>query len=253
MAVTLTWVRDHYDSIKDRYIDKDEVKQVIYDFNDGTITKEQMDAALDAWRNHVLLPAYDTPPGAITCNGATPHYSSGCALLKHYDADDDGVIDGQDIINATIARRSHIITNDEYDFVSSAHNAGSINAVCPGCYSSAPSPPPQVCTPGATRCYNGTTTETCKSDGSGWTRHTCQSGYECKNGACVKTAPGGTEVKTSSLIEGNHNIQVSLAGYDTLKAMIHVSPSDVKPNHRPAGSVAGSTHKHRENQRGYQN
>jgi len=61
MAVTLTWVRDHYDSGKDRYIDQDEVKQVIYDYNGKEITKEQMDAALDAWRGHVLLPAYSTP------------------------------------------------------------------------------------------------------------------------------------------------------------------------------------------------
>jgi len=61
MAVALTWVRDRYDASKNRYIEMSEAGKAMSDHSNGTITQEQMDAVVDAWNSHVLLPAYTTP------------------------------------------------------------------------------------------------------------------------------------------------------------------------------------------------
>jgi hypothetical protein len=61
MAVSLTWIRDHYDTIvKDRYIDDAEVKNANWDYFDNLITKEQLQAVVNAHSLHTLLPAYGT-------------------------------------------------------------------------------------------------------------------------------------------------------------------------------------------------
>ena len=59
MAVTLEWVRDHYDSSKDRHIDKNEALKAMNDLiYSGSITREQFDAVKLAYDNNTLLPAY---------------------------------------------------------------------------------------------------------------------------------------------------------------------------------------------------
>jgi len=134
-----------------------------------------------------------TPPPTtgITCNGATPHHSSGCALLKHYDVDDNGIISDSELFSARRDRDdtrrgiADSLTTEEYDFVHEAHGKVSINALCTGCTSTTT---PPICTPGDKRCYNGNTVETCNYNGTGWTRQTCSSGYSCIDGVCIKTS-----------------------------------------------------------------
>ena len=70
----------------------------------------------------------------ITCTGPTPHFGSGCELLLHYDANNDGVIDGAEANNAISDQKSGLITEAEMDFVINAWKKGLINTSCPGCY-----------------------------------------------------------------------------------------------------------------------
>lgn len=179
------------------------------------------------------------PPTEITCNSPTPNFSSGCELLKYADFNDDHFISGPEYTDAThgISREGLTLiplTYEEQQFVRKAYREydGDINALCPGCYATPPPPPPVICTPGETRCYADQVLETCKSDGTGWIRSTCYSGTICKDGKCVPVVappptPPGNETRTTSLTEGNHSIQVSLSGYDTLNATINVSSTGV--------------------------
>jgi hypothetical protein len=59
LAVTLEWVRDHYDANKNRYIESDEVDNASADYP-AKITMEQLFAVIDASANRTLLPAYTT-------------------------------------------------------------------------------------------------------------------------------------------------------------------------------------------------
>jgi len=70
------------------------------------------------------------PEPPVTCAGGSPHYGTGCALLKHYDFDNDGVVTS---MNALVAQNDGM-TTEEVLFIMSASVAGSINAECPGCY-----------------------------------------------------------------------------------------------------------------------
>jgi len=72
---------------------------------------------------------------AISCTTSTPHFSSGCALLKHYDANNDGIISSVDATKAAQDYFDGIITKEEAAFIATCYNAGgSINLKCPGCY-----------------------------------------------------------------------------------------------------------------------
>lgn len=142
MAVTLIWVRDHYDTDKSRRIEEGEKLNAYVDWRSSIITEEQYDAVYAAYNEHILLPAYTT--ATITCSGTTPHHSSGCALLKHYDENNDGVISNSD---RDWARRDRddtrrgtadLLTTEECDFVIAAESAGSINAMCSGCFAASP-------------------------------------------------------------------------------------------------------------------
>ena len=63
MAVTLLWIRDHYDANKNCYIDESEATAASADYPDK-ITMEELFAVLDAHDLHTPLPAYTTPPSA---------------------------------------------------------------------------------------------------------------------------------------------------------------------------------------------
>jgi len=71
-STSLTWVRDHYDSSKNRYIENQESSQAIDDVVHGKITQEQLDAVIDARDRHTLLPAYDTTPTPSPSPGGKP-------------------------------------------------------------------------------------------------------------------------------------------------------------------------------------
>ena len=58
MAVTLEWIRDNYDTNKNRYMDRDETMSAVNDFYSNMISMEQVGAVRDAFDAHTLLPAY---------------------------------------------------------------------------------------------------------------------------------------------------------------------------------------------------
>lgn len=74
---------------------------------------------------------YTPPTPAVTCNGNSPHYGTGCALLKAADVDNDGVISYSELSGAGASCAMGHITEEEYYFVEDAYNACSINALCP--------------------------------------------------------------------------------------------------------------------------
>jgi len=70
----------------------------------------------------------------VTCTDPTPHFASGCELLLHYDANNDGIIDSDELKTASDDYATGSITMAELSFVIDASSAGSINSLCPGCY-----------------------------------------------------------------------------------------------------------------------
>ena len=90
------------------------------------------------------FPVCEAPPEPVTCTEPTEHFSSSCELLKHYDADGDGVLTHDDVITATNNYYAGILTQPEVMFVIDCYNnyAGVINNKCPGCYGA-----PCTCTP----------------------------------------------------------------------------------------------------------
>ena len=89
-----------------------------------------------------LVITLTSPSAIISCTSATPHYSSGCALLLAYDRDNDGVISMSELFAATDDAEAGIITASEAKFVSDAYTAGVIDALCTGCYTPPYVPPP---------------------------------------------------------------------------------------------------------------
>ena len=75
-------------------------------------------------------------PSTVTskCTVSTAHFASGCELLKYFDTNNDGKIDDSELDAAASAYSAGSITADEYAFVVAARAKGSINALCPGCY-----------------------------------------------------------------------------------------------------------------------
>ena len=71
----------------------------------------------------------------ITCDSPTTHFDSGCELLLAYDTDNDGVIIQADAMRAYNDQQNGVIEYEEYRFVVDAFDLGSIDALCPGCYS----------------------------------------------------------------------------------------------------------------------
>ena len=80
-------------------------------------------------------PRIPDPPSTVSsgCTVPTKHFTSGCALLKAFDTNNDGKIDGSEFKAADSSQSAGSITADEYYFVAAAYVKGSINALCPGC------------------------------------------------------------------------------------------------------------------------
>ena len=80
----------------------------------------------------------------IVCTGdnPTPHYANGCALLNHYDVDNDGTVSMMELMQAITDYNAGTITLQEFEFVEAAWRYGpnGINMVCPGCYDPCPFP-----------------------------------------------------------------------------------------------------------------
>ena len=61
--------------------------------------------------------------------------------MLSFDTDKDGTISEAELSEAGYAEQNGLITSEEFDFVSAARNAGSINALCSNCYG-VPTPTP---------------------------------------------------------------------------------------------------------------
>lgn len=72
----------------------------------------------------------------ITCGAKTPHYSNGCALLKHY-ANDQCEIHLAEHSKASADYSAGKITVAEFDFVAKAYGKD-INTICANCCTPAP-------------------------------------------------------------------------------------------------------------------
>lgn len=105
--------------------------------NDPDTISSTSTISLVSHRGTFLLKSVSQPP-AVTCDDPTPHQPSGCALLNWSDTNNDGVINTTNTAAGQLARGE--ITQEEFDFIEKAVNAGSINAICPGCYGVAPPP-----------------------------------------------------------------------------------------------------------------
>ena len=107
-----------------------------------TLTLEEyyfVEAAYNAGSINALCEGCYTPP--VTCGGQCPLFDgTGCALLNHYDADNDGIISTDELQAANTDYADGLITQAELFFVVDAINAGSINALCEGCYVTCPDP-----------------------------------------------------------------------------------------------------------------
>ena len=138
----------HYDADNDGIISYAESVKATQDYYDGIITQGEAEFVITAYQkgsiNAVCPGCYTTPtptPTPISCTEPTAHFSSGCELLRHYDADNDGIISYAESVKATQDYYDGIITQGEAEFVITAYQKGSINAVCPGCYTT-PTPVP---------------------------------------------------------------------------------------------------------------
>jgi len=82
---------------------------------------------------HISVGPFDWP---VTCDNLTAHFSSGCALLLEYDADDNGEISTLELLKASDDALDGYITENERDFVGKVweEEEGVINNLCSGCY-----------------------------------------------------------------------------------------------------------------------
>ena len=106
-----------------------------------TITKVQLSAKDPRTGKWVGLRTYSRSDEfkvekKVTCWEKTPHYSNGCALLKHY-ANDQCVLDDDGMFAATRDYNKGNITVAEYDFVAKAWDKD-INMICANCCTPAP-------------------------------------------------------------------------------------------------------------------
>ena len=130
----------HYDADRDGIINQTEASTALNDYLfNGVLTQEEAQFVTDAYNagsSIVSVCPGCTHPPSVTCTGSTPHFASGCALLLHYDADKDGIINDTELLKATDDQAVGLITAEEVQFIISAWSAGgSILLACPGCVS----------------------------------------------------------------------------------------------------------------------
>jgi C1A family cysteine protease/PKD repeat protein len=127
-----------YDSDADGSISSGEMKDAMDGFGTGDITEDEAYFVIESYYDDSINA---TCPGCysadvITCTGRTEHFPSGCDLLLAYDTDNvPGIITWPEFMDAMDDERSGVINAYEAAFVESAYDAGSINNLCPGCYS----------------------------------------------------------------------------------------------------------------------
>jgi len=127
----------HFDANNNGSIDFIEWSNAVVDRNNGVITEEELNfitAAYGLGSGGINLKCPGCYVIPVTCDGNSPNYGTGCALLLHYDGDDDGIIGAVEVNTAISDHASGLITKEELDFVMMAWKAGSINALCEGCY-----------------------------------------------------------------------------------------------------------------------
>ncbi|GAH25046.1 unnamed protein product [marine sediment metagenome] len=102
----------------------------------GYLTKEECEAANCYWWSSDGA-CHCAPEVVIECDNPTPHFSSGCELLLHC-ADNDGLINLDELNQSYSDYENGVITEEEFDFVSDAYIYGGVNVVCPGCWEAPP-------------------------------------------------------------------------------------------------------------------
>ena len=94
-------------------------------------------------REGITITSYEelwqAPPfEPIVCDQSTPNFPSGCALLLHYDKDNDGKLNNSEVRDTRHDFLAANITNEEYAFIYRLYNLPlahcSINALCPKCF-----------------------------------------------------------------------------------------------------------------------
>ncbi len=70
----------------------------------------------------------------ITCDEPTEHFASGCELLLHYDENNDGIIDEDELTKVREDNIAGLLNDCELASIRMCHSATSINDLCPGCY-----------------------------------------------------------------------------------------------------------------------
>ena len=106
----------------------------------GYITQE-FDYTVPATPETVTKTMILAPVDVITCDNnpfASLGLDTGCKLLLHYDADNDGVINIDELNQSYSDYESGIITEKEFDFVSDAYIYGGINVICSSCWTPLP-------------------------------------------------------------------------------------------------------------------
>lgn len=100
----------------------------------------------DLEREGITITTYEelwhgSPYKPVVCDQPTPNFPSGCALLLHYDKDNDGKLNGSEVDDSNLDLFTNNITNEEYAFIYRLYQLplaynyrSSINALCPNCY-----------------------------------------------------------------------------------------------------------------------
>lgn len=115
--MSLLWVRDHYDTNKNRYIEDDELQVASSDWLDDKITSDEYQEVIAANNRHTLLPSYGTsapPPD-------TPVSLSW--VRDHYDKDRSRYIEEDERKIAFSDWLAERITPSEYSAVLDAHSS----------------------------------------------------------------------------------------------------------------------------------
>ena len=193
-SATLEWIRDNYDTNKNRLIDQDEVAGVNDDYYAGKITLEQGRAVIAAHDNQTLLPEYDSSSMSLEW------------IRDNYDVNKDRHIENDERLAAYADYMAGNITYPQYLDVFTAYMDGTL-------LPEYDTPTPTGCTVGDRRCESGTT-DTCQECVRGATNYwrnvkICPSGQHCSGGYCVSdTTPPASKYTVSFVVPTGANLEV---------------------------------------------